>query len=136
MAFMEWNDSLSVGVAALDGEHQKLIGMVNELYESMKKGQSKEVMGKTLAGLISYCGVHFAHEEKLFAQTNYPATAAHKQEHENLNKQVLELQAKYKADIGGAVSVDLMNFLRSWLVNHIMGTDKKYTAHLNANGIK
>jgi len=29
-----------------------------------------------------------------------------------------------------------MTFLRNWLTNHIMGTDKKYAATFTANGIR
>jgi len=33
------------------------------------------------------------------------------------------------------VNVDLLNFLKSWLQNHILGTDKKYAPFLNGKGV-
>jgi len=135
MVFMEWQDSFSVGVAALDEDHKKLIATINELYDSLRRGQSKEVMDKILKKMTSYCEEHFTNEERLFAQTNYPAAADHIKEHENLARQLLEIEAKYEANTGSIVSIELMNFLRIWLVDHFLGTDKKYTEHFNANGI-
>jgi len=79
--------------------------------------------------------VHFAHEEKLFAQTRYPEAAAHKKQHDELTRQVLEVQAKFHRGETGTLTLEIMNFLRNWLVNHILGSDKKYGPHLNSNGV-
>ena len=136
MPLMAWNDKLSVGVAVIDADHKKLVGMVNELYDAMQAGHGKEALGKILDGLISYTGMHFAREEKFFAETAYPESVAHKKEHDDLVKQVLDVQAKYKAGGTGTLSLEVMNFLKNWLVKHIQGSDKKYAPHLNAKGIK
>ena len=34
------------------------------------------------------------------------------------------------------LSMEVMNFLKNWLVKHIMGTDKHYGPYLNAKGVK
>ncbi len=53
-----------------------------------------------------------------------------------MTNQVLEVQKKYKAGDTGTLSMEVMNFLKRWLVTHIQGSDKKYAPHLNAHGIK
>lgn len=135
MPLMEWNPKLSVGIDLLDKDHQKLVKLINDLYEAMKAGHGKESLGPILNGLVDYTKIHFAHEEKFFAETKYPDTAAHKREHDALTKQVLAVQAKYNNGETGTLSLEVMNFLRDWLVNHIQGSDKKYTSHLNGAGI-
>jgi len=136
MPLMVWNDKLSVGVAVIDEEHEKLISMINELHDAIQGGHGKDSLGKILDGLIVYTATHFAHEEKLFADTGYPAAAAHKKAHDDLRKQVLDVQEKYKAGASGALSLEVMNFLKNWLITHIQGSDKKYGPHLNAKGIQ
>ena len=136
MALMDWSDRLSVGVAELDNDHKKLVEMLNDLYESIKAGRGKEKVGSTLDKLITYTCVHFAHEEKFFAQTKYAATAEHKKEHADLTAQVLAVQKKYKEGATSVISLEIMNFLKNWLLTHIQGSDKKYVSHLNANGIR
>lgn len=135
MPLMTWTDKLSVGVAALDDDHKKLVSMVNELYDAMQAGHGRESLGRILDGLIQYTKMHFAREEKFFAQTGYPAAAPHKQEHEALTRQVLDVQKKYAGGAVATLSLDVMHFLKNWLVNHIQGSDQKYRPHLNEKGI-
>jgi len=33
------------------------------------------------------------------------------------------------------ITMDLMNFLKGWLVKHIKGTDKKYQAFFKSKGV-
>ena len=101
MPLMNWTDKLSVGVAALDEDYKKLVGMLNELFDGVQAGRGKDQVGKTLDGLVNYTKVHFAREEKFFATTGYAASSAHKKEHDELTKQVIEVQQKYQ---GGATT--------------------------------
>jgi len=71
-----------------------------------------------------------------FARTAYPAAAAHKKEHDDLTKQVLDVKKKFQEGATATLSMEVLNFLRKWLLNHIQGSDKKYGPHLNAKGIK
>lgn len=136
MPLMEWSDRLSVGIGIVDTQHKKLVGMVNDLYDAVQSGHGQDVLGKILDGLIAYTAEHFKQEETFFAQTGYPDTEAHKKEHADLVKQVLDVQAKYKSGATGVLSLEVMNFLKNWLVKHIQGSDKKYAPHLNSKGIK
>lgn len=135
MPLMNWNDKLSVGVTVIDNDHKKLVGMVNELYDGVQSGHGKDSVGKILDGLVAYTKVHFDREEQFFSQTSYPAAPAHKQEHADLTKQVLAVQQQYKSGATNTLSLEVLNFLKNWLVTHIQGSDKRYGPHLNANGI-
>ena len=135
MPLMTWTENLSVGVGVLDNDHKRLVGMVNELYDAMQAGHGKESLGRILNDLVHYTKVHFAREEKLFAETGYPGMAPHKQEHDTLTGQVLDVQRKYASGANAALSIDVLRFLKNWLINHIQGSDQKYRSHLNARGI-
>lgn len=135
MPLMAWNNNLSVGIAVIDEDHKKLVAMVNELYDAVQGGHGKEALGKILDGLINYTVLHFAREEKFFLETGYPDAIAHKKEHADLTKQVLDVQTKYKSGATSTLSLEVMNFLKNWLVKHIQGSDKKYGPYLNAKGI-
>ena len=136
MPLMIWNERMSVGVAAIDDQHKTLVSLLNELGDSMQAGKSKEALGAILDSLISYTETHFKYEEDLFSNTTYPDTVIHKKEHEDLVQRALDIQAKYKAGSGSALSVEVLTFLKNWLTTHIMGTDKKYTVYMHAAGIK
>ncbi len=130
-----WNSSLSVNVAEIDAQHQRLVKMINELNDAMRIGKSKEILGNIVKGLIAYVRVHFSTEEKYFAQFQYPETAAHQQEHETFSRKVDDFAKKFqKGQLG--LSIELMDFLSDWLGKHIQGSDKKYSSCFNTNGLK
>ncbi|HAT09037.1 MAG TPA: bacteriohemerythrin [Planctomycetes bacterium] len=133
MPIMAWNSSLATGIASIDAQHQQLVQYVNELYDAMTQNRGKEATGKVLGELVSYTVKHFAHEEQYFAKTGYPDSAAHIVEHEKLKAQVGDFGKKFAAG-QATVNAELMNFLRTWLMTHIMGSDKKYAPHLKAKG--
>ena len=46
------------------------------------------------------------------------------------------LEEKKQALASGELSLDLMYFLRDWLVGHILGSDKHYADYMNKNKSK
>ena len=136
MTLLEWNENLSVGVSTIDDEHKNLVGMLNELYDAMQAKHSEEALGGVLDGLVAYTVYHFKHEEALFAKTGYAAAAEHKKEHDDLTKHVLDVQKEYQEGATATLSTEVLNFLRKWLLTHILVSDKKFGPHLNAKGIK
>ena len=115
-------------------QHKKLVGFINELHDSFKSGRGNEVIGKILDGLVNYTKVHFSTEEKLMEKYLYPGYVRHKNEHDDLVKQVNDLQGKIKSG-GMVVSLEVMQFLKNWLNNHILKSDKLYGPFLNKKGI-
>lgn len=134
MALFEWRDDFSVKVASVDAQHKRLVGMLNELHDAMLKGASAEHLGGILNGLVEYTAYHFAHEEAMFAQTHYPDAEAHIAEHKALVDQVLAFKAKFEAK-QASINMELMKFLKDWLVKHILGSDKKFGPHMVENHV-
>jgi hemerythrin len=136
MALMTWTDSMSVGVKALDEDHQKLITIINQLHYGIQAGQTKQALGMVLDQLIRYTRTHFQREEEMFARTNYPKTAEHKAEHVKLIATAADLQKRFQEGASSMLSLETMGFLKQWLTHHIQESDKSYRAHLNAKGIR
>ena len=130
-----WSAKYSVGIAQVDAEHQKLVGLVNDLNAAMMEGRAKTVLDRIFDQLIAYTTSHFAHEEGLMRLYSYPEFAQHKADHDKLVKKAKELQAEFHSG-NVTISLEVMSFLRDWLVGHICGVDKRYTAHLQAAGLK
>ena len=120
MAFIEWTSALSVEIAEIDEQHQKLVALVNDLHAAMRQGRGADHLQKVFGELVDYTG--------------YPHEAEHKHAHEMLIKQVDELQKQFQ---NGEllVSVKVLNFLRDWVVNHIEGADKRYTEFFHGAGL-
>ncbi len=129
MAFIQWQNSYSVGVPAMDIQHKQLVALINQLYEAMRTGQGDLAMQNILPALAQYTRTHFNSEEKLMHEVGYPDIAAHQALHFKLAGQVGDLLDKYKS--GKVVTaVSMATFLKDWLMNHIEGHDKRYAAFI------
>ena len=133
-SLLRWSESLSVGLDSIDSQHKTLIDLINELYKQMKSGATKDAIGEALGKLIDYTGSHFKYEEELFAQYKYPEQASHKELHHKMVSQVVDFQKQFKEE-GKDISIELMEFLKEWLLNHIKKTDMKYSSFLQSKGV-
>jgi hemerythrin len=134
MAFMEWDDSFSVNVAEIDDQHKKLIGMVNTFNDSIIDDK-KAAFGDLLSSLVDYAAYHFSTEEKYMDKFNYPGTEAHKSEHELFAAKALDVKKRFE-DGTLVISLEVTEFLKNWIANHVLGTDKKYSQCFNDNGLR
>lgn len=134
MPFANWSDSYSVKVLGLDNEHKQLFSIINQLHESMKAGRGKDVMQDVLDQLLRYTEQHFTDEEALMQRAGYPWLFAHIALHRQFVNKIERFGNDFRS---GAlpISVDMLEFLRNWLAEHIMGTDRQYSETLNAAGI-
>jgi hemerythrin len=135
MALFTWNDSYSVQVELCDAQHKKLFAIINALADAMRMGRGQDVVTATVGELLQYTRTHFQQEEALLRKANYPQLAPHQEQH---RKFIADVEALQRESIGGhaASSIKVLNLLRDWLLNHIQKTDKQYSAHLNAAGIR
>lgn len=134
MALLTWSTRYSVQVKKLDDQHKKLIDILNNLHDAMKVGKGKDVLGEVLDGLIAYTGDHFSEEERLMKTNAFPGYEEHKKEHNLLVLQARDIQSQFRSG-NGVLTQEVMSFLKNWLENHILGSDKVYGPFLNQKGI-
>ncbi len=132
--FITWDDELSVGIQEIDEQHKILIDLINRLFNEAVVKHNVAVANEILTELVQYTIIHFSVEESLFRIFNYPRYEKHKQQHEELKKQVITL--KDKVEQGEEITTELISFLRSWLKKHILHEDKKYSSFLAEKGLE
>lgn len=135
MAHFDWKDEYSVNITAIDLQHKRLVNLINELFEAMQTGQGAAALGKVLDGLLNYARTHFTAEENLMREHGFPGLEAHVKLHQDFTARIGELHAQFK-DGRMTSALGISTFLKDWLVKHILGTDKQYTAFLNAKGVQ
>ena len=130
MVYMfEWNPEYSVHIQSIDAQHQNLFAIGRELYAAMSAGQGKLAVGRIIDRLVQYTIVHFAHEERLMKQYHYPDLAAHKAEHDALSARVAAFQQSFHSG-HVTMAVQVLQFLRDWLEEHIKGSDAGYVPYM------
>lgn len=135
MALLTWKDEYSVGSQTIDKQHKVLVDCLNDLHAAMMKGQASAVVGSLLRKLIDYTKEHFSTEERMMEAAKYPSLAEHRAHHVELTKQVVDYAGRFeRGEI--TLNIQLMNFLRDWLTNHILKEDMQYSACLKTNGVR
>jgi hemerythrin-like metal-binding protein len=134
MPVMVWDDSLSVGIADIDAQHQRLVELLNQLHHSQTTGKGNEVVRQVLEALTSYTVDHFAFEEKLFAKHGYVELDAHRAAHEKLIARVSQFVEEWKSG-RATMGSELFMFLRGWLNGHTRGSDRAAGRFLRSQGV-
>ena len=134
MPLIQWSNELSVEVTKFDMQHKKLIALINDLHDAMKAGKGNQILKKTLDELTQYTETHFADEEALMKQHNYPGYSIQKIQHDKFVQELKQLQQKLNTN-STTVTLEVMNFLKSWLTNHIQKTDKGYSTFFKSKNI-
>ena len=135
MPLIEWNDAFSVGNQQLDGQHKKLLHIINTLHDAMKNGRGEEVILSVLKELQQYVQDHFKAEEALMKIYSYPDIASHKAEHEVATQKVNKFFIEYERK-NDKLSIDVLNFLSDWFQNHMLQSDRKYIPYMTGKMYK
>lgn len=133
-----WNSSYETGHALVDNDHKEIFGLVEEVLTSSFLTR-KEKVQTSLQFLAKYVVRHFANEENLMAECDYPESDAHKAEHKAFTDVATALLERFGDDgyILGEntdenslhLSMEINKTVVGWLSKHIMGSDKKLATY-------
>ena len=132
---INWSDSLSTGVDEQDAQHKKLIDIINQLYDAVQADKAARIHEEILVELINYTENHFSFEEKLMAQYNYADAPSHIEEHAKFTQTIMDLMNQLNSGTS-LITIEVIDLLFRWLMNHIIKTDKQLGASLNKLGVK
>jgi len=134
---IKWQDKFSVGYELFDNQHKELIKIINSLEELIKDRDIHEDLlydkiNEIFNELLDYTVYHFTTEEEIFEKKGYELTEEHKNIHSEFVENVKEEISKFELGQNEkAVALEIYNNLIDWLMNHILGTDKKYMNKLD-----
>ena len=126
--YVEWKPFYSVGDATIDGQHKRLLGMIDDLHGATQASRDPARVQAVVDQLVEYTMGHFEYEEQVMWACAYPDFETHKALHDEMRRRSLEFQAKPET----LTENDLLQFVKSWWVRHIQNQDRKYAPYLNA----
>lgn len=135
MTFMSWRKDFEVGVAQIDAEHRHLFDLINAFHETYAGGDTRTEIAQVLNRLVAYAEEHFQHEEQLMRDSAYPQLDMHMELHSELVLSIFAINEKLAADPVKA-STDIVHFLKSWLLQHILQRDMDIAEFLKRKSLQ
>lgn len=129
--FMPWSPAYETGLPDIDAQHRGLVAILNRAARCIEEGRPWEVEG-LFDDLRSFADHHFRDEERLLAGAGYPDLEAHRREHHGFRERLTGMYTAYLEQSGGSAE-DLARFLRAWLKDHILSSDRAYVPHVLAS---
>ena len=128
-----WNESFITGNDVVDNDHREICLLVEDVLASSELSREDKV-GTAIDFLAYYVVHHFANEEKLMDECDYPDSEEHKKEHSDFLKTATEIKNRFDnngyslgelTDNNLNLSMEINKIVVAWLSKHIMGSDKK-----------
>lgn len=125
---MKWNSTFSIGIEAIDRQHQQIFEHLLAIEDSIAKRDSWHILHCFLTRLADFVKFHLAVEEALLEIIGYPDLAHHRDMHARLLEQIGELEDQLRKQ--GPAERLVMGFFESWFVRHVLSTDREYAAYV------
>ncbi len=122
MALLEWKDDFKTGFGSIDYEHENMISAINDLYEKAEGNSDSQEMARTIGGIHALIEAHFALEEKIMRDQRYPAYREHKDDHDRLLDEILDIMDALASGTGTAET--LGSSLHGWFGTHFATLDR------------
>lgn len=124
MALLQWKDSYSVGIDAVDHEHKELIGLINRLHDRLTATHEAATIAGFLGDILRSISAHFALEEHFMRDHGYDQLPQHKADHELLLDEIRDIMDDYEADPAAGTTA-LSARLDAWFSRHFETHDAR-----------
>jgi hemerythrin len=126
MELFKWHNTYSVNNEELDNHHKRLFNILNKLYENCMGTDLPNSLDPIVDELVSYSKYHFSAEEQHMRDIGYKDIEKQISEHRSFTQRSLQLKRVVdKNDL--ELTKELIVFLGSWILKHVMEEDKKYS---------
>ncbi|MDX8398940.1 MAG: hemerythrin family protein [Gallionellaceae bacterium] len=130
---LKWDPSLDMGHKIIDAEHCILHSLMVDFQEAATQHAPQEALISQLEEVMKYAQIHFASEEKIMLDFNYPNMSAHVQLHKDLLVDVSKMYSEFK--LGKINATNAYEFLLNWFSFHTSHEDKKLVLYLNKSHV-
>lgn len=121
----QFTEDCIIGIEAIDEEHRRLFGLVNEAEALLGSDRlSPESVQNILKELKDYADTHFSHEEAYMQQLNDPELPLQKKEHQAFSVKMQEFVGQEVTGENAETALgEILAYLVRWLYRHILSSD-------------
>jgi len=123
MQYLQWDDSLSVGLEEIDEDHKRIIEQANLLNDMVASRQSIETIRAAFAKLGVLVKRHFAEEERIMAAYRCESTENHIALHQTVLTKFTESQLQLDMAESLLQVADTIKDVNNCIIDHIIDDD-------------
>jgi hemerythrin len=123
---MRWSNDYESGLPDIDAQHRQMFELIKQI-GTIDVEDDRSKTRELIVELERVARGHFAYEEQLMVDCNYPDLEKHAADHASL---VLELVSYKENTVFGASKLALV--LGNWLLSHVMMQDRPLAQYIAA----
>jgi hemerythrin len=128
---IDWKPAYSVGIEQIDGQHQRLVVLLNAIHQNLKSGvMPLSAILERLKVIYQEAVQHFRSEEQYFSHLPEPMADQHRRAHESLLKELKAALDDHESADVERVTALLEGYLKFWLLDHILNTDNRLREYI------
>ena len=125
-----WDDKHKIGHEFIDLQHELFFSLANRFQKAAQNREPLALQVQIAREILEYSRFHFASEESLMAEHDYPGLKHHKEMHDGLvaglNTRILNLSTSVETP------EEFVEFLFEWIVLHQFLDDLEFAQYLAA----
>ncbi|MCP4581209.1 MAG: hemerythrin family protein [candidate division Zixibacteria bacterium] len=130
---VKFTDDLLTGHEQIDNQHKEWFARLDNFWRAAREGKSREEVTRAVTFLWEYVKTHFADEEAIQKEIDYPDYEKHKLQHREFETQIDSLVNRLQ-ELGAdhSIAVETLNLMLEWVVKHIKYSDKILVAYIRS----
>lgn len=136
--FLHWREHWSLGISAMDADHRAMVTLLDHLGTEFALDSQAVLPARHLQRRMTQLGeftrVHFAREELMMRDSDYPELSAHRSEHAMLLAEFTVLTREVTASGASRLDPALLDGLKAWFLGHLLDDDRRLAEYLRSVG--
>lgn len=121
---MEWSESYTIGLSAIDSQHKRIFQLIRGLNEAIEAGVEISDVEKLFVVLDQYKSRHFQLEEKYMVESNYPGLKEQLEAHAHFSNRIIALRENLNQNgLTPNIVQAIQSELEEWLKEHVTSLD-------------
>jgi hemerythrin len=135
MESFHWDKNFETGLADVDSQHHTLVNIINDFSDRVAENTlALSDLKAIFKELFHYTEYHFKEEEQMMEEIHIDPRhlSFHIREHERFLDEIVRMDQALEGTQKPHQLQQLLNFLISWLIYHILGIDKNMAQQIEA----
>ena len=129
-----WEESLRLGVPAIDEQHEGIFGYFDKLSTALQERNGSGELIELLAYLDNYSTIHFRNEEELMGLYRYPGLEEQQQQHAAFRENIVMFtDALAASEPTREIALKIDAALIRYFINHVRKLDRKMVDHITSH---